>query len=283
MGKIGIHVTITNPDKQGYAWKEAFSNYLGLADQVVCVDGGSDKETLAWLRARGVKIVDLEWPQDKWHWSELPKHNQAGFEALDTDWCIRMDIDYLIHENDWEDLRFCLNKIGRENWLAASLMKKVILNRHSYYKKCDLPIIINKSRAGSSMAYGYDPDEDSDWCFPVMKKKQDKNGVWTGKTIDPRLVYRTGINCWDYDYFFRNEELAKERFWKFSQGWHTATGKWSWGKDPEDALNVFKRQGLGRLSKQTYDLSLDGHPEAIRERIKKMSSKEWGHSNWGLK
>lgn len=277
---IGVHVTITNPDKQGYAWKEAIENYLQFADQVVVVDGGSDKHVIDWLKTNYLDIVELPWPQDKWHWSELPKHNQAGYEALDTDWTMRMDIDYLIHENDHKDLRYILEKLGKENWLIASVMKKVILNRNKYYKKCSLPIIINKSRADKGIAYGYNPDVRSDWCFPINPKKQDENGVWTGTEIDPALVYRTGISCWDYDYFFRTKEQAKERFWKFSQGWNTATGRWDWGKDEEDAFKMFCKMGRGRLSKDIYDMSMDSHPTAIRSRIKNMPVEQWGNNNW---
>jgi len=278
---IGVHVTITKPTEQGYAWKEAITNYLQFADQVVVVDGGSTLEELKWITMQSskIKLVTLDWPE-KWHWSELPKHNQLGLESLDTDWAMRMDIDYLIHESDHANLKFVLNKLSKENWLLASLTKKVILNRHKYYKKCDLPIIINKDRAGTAIAYGYDPKIDSDWCFPILRKKQDEKGVWTGTTMDERMIYRTGINCWDYDYFFRNKEKVQERFWAFSQAWYTATGKWSWGNNPEEAFIVFCKQGMGRLSKQIYDIAMEGHPAAIRERVSSMGIGEWGYNNF---
>lgn len=277
---IGVHTTITNPHKQGYAWKEAIENYLSFADQVVVVDGGSEPEVIDWLRTKKVKIINLEWPQGDWHWSELPRHNQAGYEALETNWAIRMDIDYLLHENDFKRLREGLGRLSKENYLLASFMKKIILNKTTYYKKCPLPILINKERAKNTMAYGYDKDTKSDWCFPIYIEGKDERGVYYGRTPNKEIIQKTDVSCWVYDYFFRDEKMVAERFWKFSQAWHKISGKWDWGDNEENAFKTFCRQQYGRLRKNVHFMTIDEHPKAIKERIKNMLPEEWGYDNW---
>src|SRR5262245_59299328 len=104
--KISLFTTATNAIKEQYPLLESIANYCSFADEVIVVDGGSTDGTLEKLASFSkVKVVHLPWPQDKWHWSELPRHINEGFKACTGEVCLKMDLDYLIHEKDFTQLR----------------------------------------------------------------------------------------------------------------------------------------------------------------------------------
>ena len=101
--KLSIITTVTNPDKYQYAWRETLKNYCALADEVIVVNGGESLDLGQIERQNAVlKQVMLPWPE-KWHWRELPIHINAGLSEATGDWVLKMDIDYLIKECDFDD------------------------------------------------------------------------------------------------------------------------------------------------------------------------------------
>lgn len=280
---LGIHTTVTNPEQDKFAWREAIQNYLDLADQVIVVDGcstdGTWEELQEWSKKESsLKIVQLPWPREQWHWSELPKHLNAGLRHLQTDWRLKLDIDCLIHEKDFVTLRYALTKKAN-SFLAASLQKSVILNRESYYRKCDVPFCLNFT---GTVVYGIAKDNpQTDWCYPILwdGKTIDMYNVPIGQELKVDMCYRTGIDVWDYDYFFRTKEETKERFWKFAQSWYESHDA-SWGTTKEEAWQVFIQQGKSRLQKQTLPLSIQSHPQCIQTRLQQMTEDMYGYHNW---
>ena len=282
--KISIFTTITNPDYWQYAWKEAIACYETFADEVIVVDGSkrfdgdetySPQFELNEMALCGkVKVILYDWPYE-WHWSELPKHIQKGFEQCTGDVAIKMDIDYLIHEQDFYGLKKELEAIIGLNFKLGNLKKFTILNKKKGYEKANLPIIVNM-KYKDEIAWGVNDERKTDWCFPITKDRQDEFGVWHGKQINP--IYQTGYDIYNYDYFFRTEEKAEEAFWRFSKAWNRGTGDWSWGNTKDEALAVFKKQLYGRLKNQF--LKDVNHPKFIRERINNMKPEEQGFSNW---
>ncbi|KKM17062.1 hypothetical protein LCGC14_1679540 [marine sediment metagenome] len=279
--KISIITTITNPDERQYAWAEAIRNYLALADEVVIVNGGEPLyENLDFMDNPRLRIINLPWP-DKWHWSELPVHLNAGLEAATGVWVIKTDIDYFFHEKDMPTIRFGLNEA--ENYAIAGFQKRGIINRNRYYNKCDLPVAINKASMGSAIKFGIDPDQETDWCFPVMVngEKTFKNGnkVPLGKVAPENLAYGVGIPIWNYDAFFRTKEVQKKEFWRFAQAYATAFDK-SWGKTEEGSFKYWVEMMRSRVAKIHNPLDILSHPIHIQERLKAMTPDEWGYNNW---
>lgn len=276
--KLSIHTTITDPDKYQYAWREALECFCALADEVIIVNGG---ESLS-LDDGKIKEILLPWPEE-WHWSELPVHLNAGLDACSGDWALKMDIDYLIHESDFSTLRFALEEA--KHHLVASLMKCPIVNKNHFYRKCDIPFAINKALGGNKIKYGKPLDgQKSDWCYPIFTQKEyirygEKNLVPEGRLVDEVVVRRTGIDVWDYDYFFRTKEIAKSEFWRFSKAYATVFDK-SWGSTEKESWNVFCEQMKGRVKKAILPLGIESHPRFIKERILAMTPQEYGFNNW---
>ena len=86
---LSIFTSMTNPEERMDPWKEAMSCYGDLADEVI--------------------ITGEDWPEN-FKWDHIGKVFHEGFEKSTGDWGIRMDIDYLFHENDFEYIRDFLKK-----------------------------------------------------------------------------------------------------------------------------------------------------------------------------
>lgn len=278
--KLSIVTTITNPDKYQYAWREALKNYALLADEIIVVNGGEALNPGQIERQVAAKMVEIlmPWPE-QWHWRELPLHLNAGLAAATGDWVLKMDIDYLIRECEFSDLRDRLEK-WQGDPAVVQLLKTVIMNRFQCYDKAILPICINKKHFGDSIKFGIAADKKTDWCYAIMAKGEDEFGVPMGLSVPENMMRGAGVRIYDYDYFFRTKEVARSEFWRFAQAYATAFDQ-SWGETEERSWEVWQDQYRGRLKKFLMPISIEGHPEAIRERIKNMKPEEFGHSNWG--
>jgi glycerol-3-phosphate cytidylyltransferase-like family protein len=84
---------MTNPDDRNDPWRESLKCYESVADEVV--------------------VVGDDWPYE-FDWGIFNKIYQNGFDQCKTDWVIRMDLDYFIHEKDIEKLKFYINKFKDE-------------------------------------------------------------------------------------------------------------------------------------------------------------------------
>ena len=111
---IGIIVTITNPDQREDKWREALRCYSDLADEIVVVNGGGPVHySLDFCDLTKVKEVKLPWPKE-WNWVELPRHLNAGLEALTTEWCLKIDIVYPRHLRESALIRFCVPDLPKK-------------------------------------------------------------------------------------------------------------------------------------------------------------------------
>lgn len=279
--KISIHTMINWPMKDAnlYPFKEALKSFIELADEVIVVNGGEDVLPHEFIGESGGRMreVMLPWPE-KWHWSELPLHLNAGFDACSGDWVIKCDSDYLFHEADIPTLKQALEEY--QDWMAASIVKKVVLNRNHFMRKCEMPFCINKKLSGETIKYGIAENMHTDWCYPIYQiKGKTEQGAPIGLSLPEAIVRRTGVDVWDYDYFFRTKELSKSEFWRFSQAYATVFD-WSWGATEDEAFRVFCNQANGRLQKRILPLAIESHPKFIREKVAAMTPDMFGYSNW---
>ena len=75
---------MTNPEERNDPWKESLNCYNLTADEVV--------------------VVGEDWPKE-FDWGIFNKIYQSGMDKCNTDWVMRMDLDYFIHENDIPAIR----------------------------------------------------------------------------------------------------------------------------------------------------------------------------------
>jgi len=285
--KISIFTTITNPEENQYPYLEAIASYLALADEVVIVDGGGKTPAAfsqdgSWEKirklegSRKIKPVSMPWPET-WEWKELPYHLNAGLDACTGDWCIKTDIDYLFHEKDIADIKVKLQAFYDSRAMAASFVKFNILNREKGYQKTIMPLAISKRFRGI-IRYGIAKDAETDWCYPILVPPNSTfSDVPVGNKLPDQHILGTGVDVYNYDYFFKTREKAKEDFWSFAQAYATAFDD-SWGDTKEKSWEVFTTMMKGR-NKSKYLKDVD-HPKFIKDRIKRMKPEEFGYNNW---
>lgn len=289
--KISIHTTITNPKRWQFPYMAALASFCDVADEVIVVDGGStdgsieEIEKLSFDRGNKIKIVPLPWP-DEYTNSELPKHLNAGLVACTGDWAIKTDIDYVFHEKDITDLQVRLRAFHKEHWMAASMEKLLVINKSRAFRKSKMPFIIHKSDVGDAVQYGIQMDVDpalDDWCYPIipLRGKMNKEGVPMGSSLPIAGVKATGIDVWNYDYFFRTKEQAKECFARTAAARRKSAGN-EWGANDEDSWKLFLQQTEGRMQKVFIPLEVKSHPKYIRDAVASLRPEQYGHSNWGM-
>lgn len=285
--KISIHTTITNPKTWGYPYLEALRSFCDVADEVIVIDGGSKDGSIEVINSifkEKIKIITVPWP---WEYGqeEFPKHLNAGLEACTGDWAIKTDIDYVFHEKDITDLKVRLKYMHEQtNWLAATYEKVHVINKNRAFRKARLPFIIHKSMAGDGIKYGIQKGVDlDDWSFPVMPLKGETyKGVPIGKPLFKGMVNNTGIDVWNYDYFFRTETETKILFARNARAFRRSVNS-AWGKDDEDAWNTFVAMTKGRLQRQFIPLEIESHPKYVQDRIRNMTEDQFGFNNWNIK
>jgi glycosyltransferase involved in cell wall biosynthesis len=286
--KICIFTTITNPKQYQYAYLEAIENYLAFADSVVVVDGKSSDGSVEKIREKFAKeiesdrlrIMEQEWPDD-WDWSELPKHLNLGLDLACQlgDWAIKMDIDYFIHENDFDRIRERLF----DYWVAkiplVQVVKFNIVNRLKGFHKATVPIILNSALARQmNIKFGIPTNGKSDWCYPILVNGFDEKWqVPTGTLFPQGSIASIDCPVFNYDYFFKTKEVVFNDFNRFSRAYATAFD-WSWGKTKEESFKVFVRNMAGRIG--SHELLPVDHPKFIANRILMMTSEQFGFNNW---
>lgn len=305
--KISIFTTITNPERWQYPYLEALRSFLDVADEVVVVDGGSDDGSIEkikkefWPAFEGgyaqsdypenqkprMKIVNMPWP---WEYSqaEFPKHLNAGLEACTGDWAIKCDIDYVFHENQINDLQVRLRGYNDEKWLAGSLDKFSVLNKSRGFRKAKLPFAIHTAVSGTAVKFGIQSDVDpalDDWCYPIvqMNGKVTDEGVPIGISLPVGAVKPLDIQVWNYDYFFRTEEMAMQFFQRTSRAWRKSVNN-NWGSTDELAWLTFIDMVKQRVARPNLiPLELQSHPKYIRDKVAALTPEQFGYENWGIK
>ena len=191
------------------------------------------------------------------------------------DWCVKMDIDYVIHENEIPKIRerlesaFAIKEIG-----VASFLKKVVLNKDFSFDKAVIPFAV-KGYWRDRIRYGKSTNTNNDWCYPVYARQEIEKPE--GITIDTFLNTGCRIHC--YDYYFRTKDKAREIFWKFARAFGEGTGNWAWGDTEEKSFEVLTNMFRGRLRKHRKE---PDHPKFIRERALSVQPEQMGFNNWGM-
>lgn len=289
--KISIFTTITNPEERKYPYLEALESFCDVADEVIVVDGGSTDgslekiDELAKQLGRQIKAINLPWP---WEYSqaEFPKHLNAGLEACTGDWAIKMDIDYLFHENQIDELKVLLRGYNDRPCVAGQFLKFNVMTRDRGFLKSRLPLAIHKKVVGDNIKFGIQQDIDKsldDWSFPILwSGKYNKEGVPVGTSLPAKLVLDLGIKVWNYDYFFRTKEETKKLFARNAKAWRLSVNN-AWGASDEESWETFLDMNRQRWEKDLTPLEPISHPKYIRERVEKMTPGHFGWDNWGMK
>ena len=108
-----------NVMKSSYPWREAITSLLGFCDEVVVLDGGSDDGTYEELKKWAAEDTRLVVKQLKRNWNDkrfalFNGQQKAAARTLCTkEWCWQIDIDEVVHEEDYKKVKPLLQQIPK--------------------------------------------------------------------------------------------------------------------------------------------------------------------------
>lgn len=293
--KLSIFTMITKPEYRQDCWLEALTNFTNFADEVVIVCGDESDLQLNFPNKEKIKLVYNKWRSDDY--MIYGEQYQKGFEATEGDWAIKADIDYFFHEDDWEDIRACLEVSDEEVLFMA---KKQFVLPTKYRVKALMPIVFNGKLRGRVTFDGGDdytwPKVDgilvSDKSKAVCRKEYVIIGDnVTEKQIESRLpevVEQNGrmmqmnrrISVYNYDMTFKDKKTIAREFLKQSKARFKKTGS-DWGQTEKAALEYFINMQLGRLSNRSGWAKCESHPKHIQEKINNLKPDQLGYNVFG--
>lgn len=261
---IGVYILVQNPKTNNYPYLEVINCCLDFADEILLVDGGTDDgsfyELPMDLQGR-IKIRTREWPDDA-DWDFLTQQYDFGLQNLTTDWRIKMDADYIFHEDDIDKIKDLL----KENVLGYTFEKSCFNLVDRYRSKTKIPIAVNKSK-----------------CPEAHYNTDDQIVDGSGKVIQDDFV-NSGIKLWVYDNCFKQKKNIKKVMYKWAKACWDKYGR-NWGHEsPEHALKFFIDSTRTRIEAHDQnEIPLEAHPKYIQDKIKNMTDKQLGFSLFGYK
>jgi hypothetical protein len=283
--RISVLTTITNPERRQDKWYEALSCYLDFADEVVVVDGSQEhccKSAIfdnSRLNTGKVELnfIFLEWPHE-WNWVELPRHLNAGRKQCTGDWIIRLDIDQLFHEKDFDKIRQKLAECPSD-CQVATFQKMSLVYGKKYYQKGGQPIAF---RNLPEIVIGRNLDRETDLCFAIKKTGDELVGDYKLPVGVDLPSFKTGIQYWNHDYFFKTEDFVRSEFWRFSRAHNRYFGSWRFGDNKEASFKVFLNMMKGRHDRAPYTLKTGDCPKYIEEAVRNLRPGQFGYSGFGM-
>lgn len=108
-----------------YPWRESIGSLLGFCDEVVVLDGGSDdgtyEELIEWQKndkRLKIKQIKRDWNSKKF--ALFNGQQKAIARAYCTsEWCWQVDIDEVVHEDDYEKIKNLLTQLPKNVELVA--------------------------------------------------------------------------------------------------------------------------------------------------------------------
>ena len=304
MSKISIFTTLTDPKQRQDCYIEALTNYLDLADEVVVIDGSKINDSPFGYDGKKAVLVwsfHNDWPKE-FDWRLIGEQFTRGYDACSGDWVIRMDSDFVFHENDFDYIRDFLDHCDAP---VACFPKRQILKHDSYAVKAIMPIAFNKKKYGKRIRL----DAGGDLCQPSLDGKEIEKSkmpvvarsvpivVSRGlpqKQLAKRLphyfikngityTYSSFVPVWNYECLLRTRKVEAREFYRFARAWGRTFGKNMMGIDSEKkALEEFIKMQVGRYKNSNQiTLRLEDHPAVMRETIKNLKPEQWGFDGWG--
>lgn len=291
--KLSIFVPITKPEYRQDPWKESIANFTEFADEVVIVCGDKSDLELDFPNKDKIKLI-----YNKWRLNDYMMYGEQydkGFSATTGDWSIRCDPDYLFHENDWEEIRMCLEDTEEDVLFMA---KKQYILADRFRVKALMPIVFRGNLRGRVK---FDSGGDYTWPRVDGQKVVNKNNDVTKKEyvivsdnvtdeqIEQRLPGRKEkdgqmytmnrrIPVYNYDFTFKDKKTLSREFLKQSKARFKKTGD-DWGQTEEEAFNYIINMQKGRLSRG-WEKS-DEHPKHIMDKIKDIKPNQLGYNLFG--
>ena len=247
MEKLSIFTTMTKPDERMDPWEEALNCYNYFTNNV--------------------RIVGEDWPEE-FSFEIIGKIFQKGFDESNSEWVIRMDIDYFFHEKYKKKLLNSLDKYSDE--VALAFPQYQFFTPDRYQIKTRLCLALNKNKFPSIKFNG-----GGDLCLPTLNNK----------VLLPKDVKNINIPIYQYDSMFRTKQIIEIDRARFARAWYRRFGDYSdrGGPTPDEAFRAWKKMIDERYVKHTFKMPIEKHPVFIQEKLRTITYEQFGFDAFGLK
>ena len=238
---------MTNPEERQDPWKEALKCYEEFADELI--------------------ITGEDWPIE-FSWEQIGKYFYEGFKKASSDWVIRMDLDYFIHENDFQKIKNFLKE--NKNSPVISFPQYQIFTPDRYQVKTKLCNAFNKKYFPNIILNG-----GGDLCQPTL------NGVQLLHKNFPTI----NVPIYQYDSILRTKEIISNDRARFARAWYRHFNEYGdrGGPDPETAFKFWFHMISERYKFHVNKLKISEHPKYIKETLLGLEENQFGYSAFGLK
>lgn len=286
---ISLHVNVKNPETNQFPYMESITSYTQLADEVIVVDGGTTDGSIKKIEAISdkIKVIEYPWPDD-WTWDQLAHSTRVGYEACKGDWAIKMDLDYVLHEESVHQTRTDLENMLKMPTppMGATFSKVQFQLVDRYFAKSRTHLGVNKKDYGHFINYGLATSGDDDFMWAIDVRGKTRGSDWRdlfyGDSIQKyeKMLKKVGPAILCYDLTFMTEKHLK----KVRPFYDRARARYLYvtGEPKHDTMAVLKKQFYHRkIHKSWIPLALKGHPKIMQEQIKNMTPDMFGYNNFG--
>lgn len=261
--KLSIFTTITDPYLRGDNYDSAIGCYKQLADEVTVVDGGRQNQNEV-----GLNYLYKAWPKE-FDWRLIGEQFQRGYEVCTGDWVLHMDLDFIFHERDFNNIRQTLER--HADTPALSFWKYQFVLPDRYNIKSRLVIAVNKGRFGDRIKF--DGGGEQDLCQPSLD----------GKYLSPDDVPEANIPFYNYEHMLKTKEQITEDVGRMDRAYHRCFGKYQYGDGTDEkAFEGWYRMVSGRFGKPQKSIPLADHPKYVQDTIRNLKPEQFGYNGFGL-
>lgn len=260
--KLSIFTTVTDPERRGDNYFDAYQCYKELADEVIIVNGGTE-------RIIGETQIFNPWPQE-FDWPLIGQQFQRGYEACNGDWVIHADLDFVFHEHDFTAIRRAFE--DNPNAPALSFWKYQFILPDRYNLKSRLVIAVNKKRYGNRIKF----DSGGDLCQPSLD----------GQEIKPEYVPEARVPFYNYEKMTKSIDQVMDDCGRMDRAYHKHFGTWQLSEDgsgsDESCFNGYIKLVRGRFHKPQEHIGLEKHPYFVQNTIRSLKAQNFGYNGFEL-
>lgn len=245
--RISIFTTYTDPELRNDPWKESLACYEDFADEII--------------------VTGNDWP-DEFSWEHIGKTFNEGFKNSSGDWVIRMDIDYLFHENSLLNLRKQLLRYN--DYPGVVFPQYQFFTPDRFQLKTRLCVALNKHKFPNIKL-----DGGGDLCLATLN----------GELLDIKNLPNLKIPIFQYDSMFRTKRIIAEDRARFARAWHRYFNDYGnrGGPTEEIAFDAWFDDVKEKYKKHTNKISFNRHPKYIQDKLDSLNKDQFGYSAFGLK
>lgn len=244
--KLSIFTTSYNHKLRGEHYKESISQYKALADEVV--------------------EIDDPWPEE-FSWEFIGQQFQKGYEAASGDWVIRMDLDTVFHEYDFNLIRRTLEK---SQIAVVGFHKRQFIIPDRFNLKSRLLLAVNKRYCRNHIRF----NGGGDLCQMTFDNQE----------LRINDAAKTEIPIWNYECLLKTKDQIKKDKGRFARAWQRRFGEYRLGgPDDDSAYEKWWEMVSGRYNKHGDKVNIEQHPKVMQKLIKKLKPDQFGFDGFGLK